>query len=71
MTQEILKHLATQYLCRSEDLLCQDGFKVAVLTGLEREMSYAASPSSAKENENEHVHTDKPWLRAILNAIPL
>ena len=69
MTQEIIKQLTTQYLRRSEDLLCQDGFKVAVLTGLEREMSHAASPSSAKENE--HVPTDKPWLRAILNDIPL
>lgn len=50
MTQEIIKQLTMQYLRRSEDLLCQDGFKVAVLTGLEREMSHAASPSSAKEN---------------------
>ena len=50
MAQDILKHLTTQYLRRSEDLLCQDGFKVAVLSGLEREMSSAASPSSAKEN---------------------
>lgn len=50
MTQEIFKHLTTQYLRGSEDLLCQDGFKVAVLTGLERVMSHAAPPSSEKEN---------------------